>query len=165
MRSKIIGIDVDETVVHVKDKWRNYAKQKYNIDLDFSKEISDPLVLDFWRRPNLYDDLAPIKNTDKYINELYKKYKIVFISDCFDEHVCSKYKFLRKYFKYDAFINTSDKSIINLDVIIDDRPKFLTSDNHSLKIQVKSELPKLQGVLYMDWGEIYDFLIDDNIYI
>lgn len=161
MRTEIIGIDVDETVVSVKEDWRKYTKQKYNIDLDFSKEINDKKLLDFWYQSDIYDYIKPIKNTDIYINELYQYYKIVFISDCIDEHLDSKHKFLKRYFKFDAFINTSDKGIINLDYIIDDRPIFLSSDNHKVKIQYKSELPRASTALLMNWDEIYEFLMSN----
>ena len=153
-----IGIDVDETIVSTKNMWKKYVKEYYNIDLDFSKEITDSKFIKFWHQPNIYDNLKPITNTDKYINDLYNYYKIIFISDCVDEHIQSKYNFLKRYFKFDAFINTPNKDIIDLDYIIDDRPKFLTSINHKVKIQIKSELPPISSAKQMNWDEIYEFL-------
>jgi hypothetical protein len=165
MKKIRIGIDVDETILHLKPKWREWIKNNFGIDPDFSQEITNLDWLEFWMDEVLYDDVYPYPEAVEVINNLYdsNKAEIIFISHCFPEHLTSKTKFLERYFKYHEFIDTEHKHLHNLDVLIDDRDIFFEkiksdSNNNTVCILLKSEY-KSKGLAdyIMDWYEIKEY--------
>ena len=132
----IIGVDIDLTIVDTLTPWIEWYKKLtgndlkndvvgmvYNIE-DLMKSHRDPL--EFWRRPDLYDDLEPIPDAVEVLNELKRQgHTIIFISSCFPEHENSKRYFLQRNFDFDGFISTSDKHFVKCDHFIDDYNKYL----------------------------------------
>jgi len=157
---KTLIIDVDETIVSLRKKWNKWSEDNLGYSLDFTKEINDDRALEFWKRDSLYDNLEPIPEALNTIKKISKDYNIIFCSHCFDEHVESKKKFIQKYFddiEY-RFINTGDKHNVEGDIIIDDRERFLTSDEH-ITILLKTEFNSTGIADYeMNWKEIEKFL-------
>lgn len=152
MHKQIIAVDVDQTVVDMRDEWSKWCRKTFNEVPDFTVEISDFKYLKFWEQSNIYDNKKPIKDTVKYIRELHKYYHIFFVSQCHPNHYHSKAQFLLKYFEMDGFISIQDKHRINFDYIIDDR-KVLFKD-----------IPKEKCLHYNgnNWNEIYKYLIENK---
>ncbi len=144
---KTLAIDVDQTVVDMREEWITWCKDKLQINLDLSEEISDPEILEFWSQEDIYCNKKPLKDATKYVNKLYNKYYIIFVSACHPNHLNSKINFLLKYFKFDGFINTSEKNIVNFDYIIDDREIFFKNIDSSKCIKFTN-----------NWEEIYNYL-------
>jgi 5'(3')-deoxyribonucleotidase len=138
MRNKVIAIDVDLTVVDTLTPWldwfksktgRNILNEDHTYDLvpemrQIIKEVQvapfDPM--DFWKKPDLYDDLAPAEGCVEAIKELSKNYEIVFVSSCVSEHINSKISFLQRNFGHHVkFISTFHKEFVAYDYLIDDR--------------------------------------------
>ena len=158
-----LGIDVDNTVVSHEKEWKEWSK-KHNLKLDLTKEVTNPKLLEFWKQEDLYDNIKPIPSAVKAINNLYNTsmYEIIFVSHCFPEHIQSKINFLNKYFKYHSFVNTKDKHLLNLDILIDDRDFF--TDEIPIKILIKTDLETDAKIDYvMDWDEIYNFLKTEQV--
>ena len=157
-----IGIDVDETIVDTKSVWKQWCLDNYGIDLKYTKEITDPKLLEFWKQPDLYKELEPIPEAKETIDFLYNSYEIIFLSHCFPEHLESKIDFLSK-FKYHQFIDTFDKYKVPLDYIIDDRDIFfepIKQQNLStVCILLKTEYldRNIADYKFSNWNEIKQF--------
>lgn len=134
-----IAIDVDLTVVDSLTPWYNWLESytdgckvknedgAYDLVpemLQLLKQAGNEGVVhpfDFWKKPDLYDNLEPLEGAVEAINKMRKSANVIFVSTCVPEHETSKVKFLKKYFKYDAFIDTADKHFVNYDVLFDDK--------------------------------------------
>lgn len=150
--NKVIGVDVDLTVVNSALAWFTWLNEKCGQDLNFYEIWADRMELpynistlfdipegldpfDFWRKPDLYDDLESIPRSSKVIRKLYEMgYDIVFISYCFDcgTHSQSKVNFLKREFDFITekdfhFVQTRSKGVLSksLDYMVDDRIEFL----------------------------------------
>lgn len=181
---KVIGIDVDLTVVNPVPSWLEWYKSKTGHDLN--DEITDQESnletlmhrhhdpLSFWRDPNLYDELEPIENSVESITKLYDAgYKIVFISSCFPEHHNSKKLFLKRNFNFPhGFINSGDKGYVRPDIFIDDYKKYLrlvregNPDCDCIQIQSPINSESIDGEFpYLTWDGIVKRIlgIKDNM--
>lgn len=170
LKEKIIGIDVDLTVVDTVTPWKQwYTKltghdlgelSSENNDLETRmKDHNDPMK--FWRKPDLYDDLNPYKSAQKYINKIQELgLDVVFISACQPEHEDSKRMFLRRHFNFDhGFISTGDKHYVRCDYFVDDYKKYCRQMAPYAKVyQIKSELNSSSNgeFPYTDWKGIYE---------
>lgn len=135
-----IGIDVDLVVAPSDKHWLinlqkvtgktlNLIPTDYNLTNYFKEEL-DSLGLDgfeWWRGENIYDDIFPYEKSVEVINKWFNRgNEIVFISSIKGNHHKSKYNFLKRHFKFDAFIATKEKSFVDVDVMIDDRVDIIT---------------------------------------
>ncbi|AOQ26807.1 hypothetical protein [Vibrio phage S4-7] len=155
MSNKTIGVDVDNTVCSVIDKWitfccesdnyRNFDEWRYNLDLinncvDYNitnyfdmKEGVD--FLEFWKNENLYDDVECYPEAVDSIKALYYTgWKIIFISYCNDcnTHSKSKIDMLKRCFSFIHpdhfhFVQTKSKGVFKecLSFFADDRVSFV----------------------------------------
>jgi len=161
MLKPVVLVDIDETIVRVKDKWKEWCSKELGYSLDFTKEITDIDSLEFWKQKDLYDDLEPIKEAQEGISILREYYDIIFVSHCFNEHIDSKGKFLHRHFDETCFIDTEHKHKIRCDYIIDDRERFLNRDD-CCTILHKTEFKSTGVADYeMDWIQIKEFLIQE----
>jgi 5'(3')-deoxyribonucleotidase len=176
---KIIGVDVDLTVVDVLTEWIDWYKNltghdiseeiknvSYNVE-DLMKKHFDPLS--FWRKPDLYDNLEPIPEAVKYLKLLKQKgFKIVFASSCFPEHETSKKLFLKRNFPVDGFLSTSDKQFVTCNYFIDDYDKYLNKINEfnsNIKcFRIDSLLNKDKPTKWNNgtWEDFYNFVINTS---
>jgi len=163
-----VGIDVDETIIYLKPKWSEWIYEKFNTIPDFSKEILNENWLFFWKNESLYDDIKPISEAVDVINWLYNtgQVEIVFISHCFKEHKLSKINLLKKYFKFHSFIDTKDKYLCDIDILIDDRDIFFREIKKQnldiITILHKTEYKSKNISDYeMNWYEIKDYFKDN----
>lgn len=157
----IIAVDVDQTVVNTIDLWFNYIEQKNGVV--YNDRVFLEKYTDFWKNPNLYDNLEPYTPALHFLNILATQHKIWFISSCYDEHVNSKLVFLKKFFKFNEFINESKKNKYenNFDFIIDDQNHVLQSMKEREKcIQISYSKDKPGYYKRMNWGEIYNYILD-----
>jgi 5'(3')-deoxyribonucleotidase len=172
---KIILVDVDSTVVEAGHLWIEwYIKQTgHDISEELSKLSTTVLndlftehknPLDFWKLPDIYDNLIPNKNSIEVLEELSKDYDIIFVSNCFPEHERSKRKFIDKFFPFHkAFISTSEKQYITCDFIIDDFYKYIKKmkiqQPHVKCILIESDFNKhIIKEKFKDWNSIKDYI-------
>jgi len=159
---KTVVVDVDEVVIDLHEEWTRWSLDR-NLIIDFSIDISDDRLLDFWRDDKLYDDKRPTLNVPGIINRLKEKFKIIFVSHCFEEHIESKKKFLKKHFGDCEFVNTGDKHLVKCDFIIDDREKYLQPGYNRKTILLRNKYHPSTGVADYeanDWYEIEKILIN-----
>jgi 5'(3')-deoxyribonucleotidase len=137
--SKIIGVDIDLTVVDTYTPWMRWFEeysgrpvQNESSAYDLVPEMKELLKgtinegLDpfaFWRKPDLYDGLQPLPGAFTGLSVLKSRgWKVVFVSSCVPEHTGSKIRFLDKWFPWrSGFIATHEKEFVNYDVLIDDK--------------------------------------------
>lgn len=173
---KVVGIDVDLTVVDMITPWLQWYNQETgeNLTLDdlkgYEYHIQDLMTkhknpLSFWEKEDLYDNLSPMPEVKKYIDNLSKYFKIVFISSCFPGHYKSKENFLKRYFSYADFIATHSKEYIDVDYFIDDYKKYIDAVYERSKQRgritkcLKVKNPLSDG---FEWEDIFDFIIQDS---
>ena len=172
MNKKILGVDVDLTIVDTLTPWVEWYEQQTNHNisdklnsLDYNIELlmnEHPTPLDFWKNRELYDNLKPFKESINVLDSLKEKYDIIFISSCFKEHERSKENFLNKYFPFHSeFISTSEKGKINCDVMIDDYYKNLDmfEGKNCIKLLAKTIINEnCSKYTPMTWNEILEIL-------
>ena len=177
MSRKILGIDVDLTVVDSLTPWVEWYDKLTGHDiseemkkLDYGIEElmhmhSSPL--DFWRKPDLYDSLEPFKDAKINIDILSEHFDIVFFSSCFPEHTQSKEFFIQRNFPYrKGFIATSNKGFVRCDYYVDDYGKYLKQvkegNPNCTTYQIATDLN--QDKLTYTWEQIKDeIFIKENL--
>lgn len=166
-KRKIIGVDVDLTVVNPVPGWLSWYKsltgheltslQEFNLE-HLMTEHHDPM--EFWKNPKLYDDLIPIENSVESLKKIKELgYDIVFVSHCYPEHFNSKKLFLKRNFPFaDGFVDTADKRFVQCDIFIDDYKKYLRQvkeyNSNCWCIQIESQLNSKGEFLYGNWNDI-----------
>lgn len=161
---KIIAVDVDLTVVDSVTPWVNWYQKLTGHDI--IDEINntewnvDKLMhfhnspMDFWKQPDLYDNLEPIPEAKIALDELSKSRDIIFVSSCYPEHIKSKEFFLRRNFPYHkAFIDAHFKGFTRCDYMIDDYLKNLEQFPDSVKtFHLQSAINK--NITNITWFDI-----------
>lgn len=141
---KVIGVDVDLTVVDTGRAWmewldaltgRSFSKDLWkatNLPYDLSKLYGPWLedrgdAFDFWRQENLYDSLQPDALAQETLSSLSKHgWDVVFVSTVKGHHGKSKYYWLKKHFPFMAgALWTKEKHYVACDAMLDDRNKVL----------------------------------------
>lgn len=134
----IIGADVDGTTCNTIFQWYFYLAQRFpykhiegRMPYDVSKAFDIPEGVDrmsFWKDPNLYEGLTPIKDSVEVLRKLKDQgNEIVFVSATKGWHNKSKYYWIDKFFPFkDAVLLTKEKHYVKLDVMIDDNPEVLS---------------------------------------
>ena len=154
-----------------KKEVNEFVKDSTNQELDLTNQISvtssmlhhkiNPL--NYWKNDELYDDKLPIQDAVSVLLKHQDKFDIVFVSNCFSEHIDSKKRFINRWFGDFPFIDTHHKEYIQCDVVIDDRAYYLrqiqSRQPDAKCIQIKTEINNYHEEYdYMNWDEIDDFL-------
>lgn len=165
-----IGIDVDSTVVSLMEDWLNWLNgmsgKAYSYDqvkrsycmFDHFPEVEQPLK--FWEMAGIYDNAEPFEDASLVIEALYRQgHEIVFISKVMGHHPESKTQFLERYFPFNSgIVYTSQKYLVDVDVMIDDRYEFLYPFPSKTKIFLLASDHE-QGTDYWPvthtWSEIF----------
>ncbi len=170
-----IGVDVDLVVVPSDVHWLNWlievtGKEVSEVIRDYDltsyfKEELDSLGLsgfEWWRGEGIYDDMIPFQNAIDTINSWSEAGdRVTFISSIKGNHNKSKYYFLKKYFSFDSYVATKEKYVVDVDVMIDDRPNHL----ESFIIRKPETIPILFPTQYttdtplnpeVAWSHLYD---------
>ena len=186
-----IGIDYDLSVIDTcfgRGGWFDYLNNmshcKLGIDffnslpeIDYNigkywPDLTEDEVMSFWSDPKLYQKLTPNPDAVKVINELAAQgHSIVFLSMCKKGHFASKVQSSKEWFNIPqeqyGFIVTHEKHFADVDVIIDDRNKFLESFKYKPEvIKIKIKTPYTQDVDLSvsldletnDWNKIGEFI-------
>jgi len=191
-----IGIDVDLTWVDSGTAWIVWMEKMYNVKVDWTLPPENPQGLlyynvskyfptpsahqlapyDFWEEQHLYDGLHPRAGAIEALRDLVAAGHFAhFISMCKKGHFSSKVRHIKRYTEDfmsiepgsgHGFYATKNKSMLRVDVIIDDRNSFLNQFPDDV-IKIKFATPYDQDeplrsppALETDnWLEIRDFLL------
>lgn len=140
----IIGIDVDDVVADLVTEWLRLYNTKHEdtVRLDqittweiFNHVKCGTKIYDFLKVPNLYANVAPIKWALWGIASLRNAgHRVIFITSCiYGGNVDGKWrwlvenKFLEPGLHAMDFMAVSDKVLINIDLMIDDKPTTIES--------------------------------------
>lgn len=191
-----ILVDVDQTFVDSATPWLDWCSdvygvypdwsldpigggKHYNIGMYFpSPEKHQPLPMEFWEDPFLYDKLRPLPGAVDVLYSLKEKgHPIRFVSYCKNGHFSSKARMLKRETEHfldlekgstgDGFYATKVKSGVSGGVIIDDRNEFLNQFSDEV-IKVKMWTPFTQSIeprcqydlVAKSWSHIGAFLLD-----
>lgn len=129
-----IGIDVDDTILNLLNFWVLHYNTDFHDNLKeeditdwkidkFVKEEAKEKIYNYIRHPQIFEECRPIKNalnSIKYLRSL--GHRVIFVTANNPDNV--KQRWLRKNEFWDNdenFIVASDKSLIDLDILIDDK--------------------------------------------
>ena len=188
-----IGIDYDLSVVNTvfcANGWFDYLNNMSHcklsieffnslpeIDYNIGKywpDLTEDEVMSFWSDPKLYQKLTPNPDAVKVINELAAQgHNIIFLSMCKKGHFASKVQSSKEWFNIPpeqyGFLVTHEKHFADVDIIIDDRNRFLEAfKNKPEVIKIKIKTPYSQDVDLSvsldletnDWNKIGEFIND-----
>lgn len=152
---------------------RDFGEIDYNLTKYFPPPINKNVnVFDFWRNTGVYDLIKPVDGAVKNISRLMDDgHKVIFVTHNKGHGGRSKFNNIQRLFPdYDySFVVTSEKDVVDCEVLIDDRNNFLNLMINSGKIGVKLKTPYSQeGELlakipeFEHWDEIYDFLTTER---
>lgn len=182
-----ILVDVDQTVVDTLSEWARWLEFKtktrkpihtfqeveYNVASYWEKECEAMGIdgLDFWRQPDVYDNLKPLPKsveTLRYLNNVCG-HEIVFVSQLKGNHHKSKYYFLQKYFPFmTGFVGTKEKWLVYGDVLIDDRNNHLNSmPDHFGLVKIETRCTQYEDenkpMLHFDWEKDHYTVLENYI--
>lgn len=135
-----IVVDVDLTLVDTLTPWIGWWEDKTGSKFDWNrvtpelsinKQLQEKMPredsLEFWKDPNLYDNLVPLVGSVNALLTLKSLgYDVFFVSNCEESHVESKRRFLDKFFPFhDGLINTCQKYSIEADIYFDDHVEYV----------------------------------------
>jgi len=186
--SKVIAVDIDQTVVDIATPWYKYLLQHYTL-------ISDPLAVDklpydlsslfntkvydgldgreFFEDAFLYDNLQPWEDAVEAIKKFNDcGYEVVFVSGVSKGgHVASKQRFIDKWFDYDAVLYTMDKEYVKSDIFIDDsvvncnKIKLANPDTLVIKYRndfFEQEILHKNVIIEYNWNDIVDLITGEK---
>jgi 5'(3')-deoxyribonucleotidase len=134
----IIGVDVDDTVADLVGEWLELYNNEYSDNVavndittwDIYNHVKcGKKIYDFLKVPNFYDNVVPIHGAAHGIRSLRNAgHRVIFITSCiFGGNVDGKWKWLVDNKFLDAgehsldFMAVSDKALIKVDLMIDDK--------------------------------------------
>jgi len=135
-----IGIDCDDVVCDLGNAWILKYNQDYDDNLkkeditqwdvsQFVKKECGKKVFEYFNDPILYLKCLEIPNSLNCINILKEQgHNILFISACMPKTMEAKYEWLKKHNYINSineFIAIYDKSLINVDILLDDKPETI----------------------------------------
>lgn len=144
MTQVTIAVDVDGTVADLYPELFRLYNKDYNDHVTVEsampayghetwhiKKECGSKILDYFDLPTIYDNINPVPGAlegIQYLRDLH--YRIVFNSSCFINRSDDKLKWLikHKFIKgsdrlFKDWMVVADKSLINADIMIDDRPE------------------------------------------
>ena len=135
-----IGIDCDDVVCDLGNAWILKYNQDYDDNLkienitqwdvsQFVKKECGKQIFEYFNDPVLYLNCSEIPNSLKCINILKSQgHKILFVSACMPKTMEAKYNWLYNHEYIDSiqeFIHIYDKSFINVEILLDDKPNTI----------------------------------------
>lgn len=129
---KKIGIDLDTTLNNLSEDWLRLYNEKYNDNLPEFKHWDCTLdvktecgnkIFDLIKTPNFFYNLKLNDNAYDVIFELSKGFELYIVTAYFSETCVDKTNWVRKhlpYFDIKNIIFCNNKSLLNLDYLIDD---------------------------------------------
>ncbi len=182
---KTIGVDVDCTITDICYKWvdfcctspnySNFDEDRYykdveneNVDYNITNYfdmVDGGDFLEFWKDPNLYNDVECYQEAVDTIKALYYTgWKVIFISYCNEcgSHAQSKADMLRRCFGFIHpdhfhFVQTKSKGVLreSLGAFADDRCLFINQmKGDVLCFKVKTPYTQDEEILYDNVVEV-----------
>ena len=157
-----IGIDFDNILSNTTsaylDLFNKLVSTNYTMedirDWDMRKVLPEKykyLIETLWNNKELWDSIKPLNESQVYVNLLSKEHEVYIVTATGLQTVDNKFSWLWKNYPFldkDKFIIANDKTMIDLDVLIDDYQNNLLGG-------------KYKGILFTyPWNE--DFNAEQN---
>lgn len=183
-----ILVDMDNTICDsvkaivdcINEEYKKNFKVNYRCTWDFDGCLPKwylPRALELFNEQIFYDNLEPIKDSVEVLERLSRKHEIVIVTKHGSDGVTYKAKWIRNNFPFInrvIYLDQSgfDKSIINGDIIIDDRVDCLLGGNRDFRLLFgnygwNQEVPQFHDEAISranTWLDIEDFIIIINNY-
>lgn len=173
----ILLVDVDDTIIDTVPAWCDWLNRKYKLNVN-SQHILDWDIASYYRyfglskkqvfaplyKPRFWRTVTPKQDADKYLRWLNCETKLYLCTDSNLGTIKSKMEYVID--RYFSFLNwrqviiTPDKSLINGDILIDDKPDNLI-DGAYKKILMTAPHNKDYATLHHgmcrvnNWAEAY----------
>lgn len=138
---RLLGVDVDLTLVNTDEGWREFLANKYGyvktpmVDYNFGVYYPNKDTYEYWRELD-YSSYAPHQCSIEALEKLSQYFGIVFISSIKGNHTKSKYYWLKKHFPFmTGYVATKEKWVCNVEAMIDDRLDVLSKFPQHKRIQ------------------------------
>jgi len=134
---KTIGIDVDSVLFPINEwviipAWARVGlpvKLEDITDFDYLKCLTPEhkqIAFRQFMRSDLYDGFRPTEVAMAALTLLRERYRVIAVTSPFYQHAGSKWRFCQRAgFEHGDIILCGDKTLVNMDVLLDDRPKTL----------------------------------------
>ena len=157
--SKILALDIDETVVQMWWHWKWWCfdsfgvtpEQDNNCGFDYNLcNIFGEMAIDFWSDKDLYYNISPMENSVEVLEKMKSKgWQIGFVSYTKKGHFESKCDWVNKHFPFRDFIHcTKEKGFTRCTHFADDRNKYLNQQPDGVKL-IKMQTPLTQDELLL----------------
>ena len=174
-----ILVDMDDTLENLLEEWVKFLNEEHNLRVDINnvtnwdmsktftmlsrQEIYAPLF-----NKSLWERVKPLPGAVQYVNRLIKDgHRVVIVTASHQDTVSIKLNdVLFKYFPFFTYkdvIITSQKQLINGDILIDDAPHNLEGGKYKGILMTaphnKSYKAEEHGLVRVnDWEEIYKLI-------
>lgn len=139
-------MDVDGVIADLSTEWHNLYRRDYHDDWDMANaqwdvhKIVKPecgmKIYDYIEDPHIYDNVLPIKGALDAMEKLEARYRIVYVTHSTVGAYGAKYHWLKRYgliTGQDNYIECADKTLIDVDLLIDDKPQTVLEFRHRTK--------------------------------
>lgn len=135
-----IAVDQDQVLADLLEEWLNRYNNDYNDNLkkediihwnwsDIVKLECGNKIYDYLDDTDMFENLKVIDDSVEVVKELSNGYEIFIVTAPWNvDNIKPKYKWLQKHFPFvdeKNYVFTRNKSIINADILIDDKPENL----------------------------------------
>lgn len=180
MVSKILALDIDETVVQMYPIWQSWCEDSFGVMPGYDpKAVNDynlcnifgDKAIDFWSDKDLYYNVKPMQNCVEVLEKMKAQgWAIGFVSYTKKGHFESKCDWVNKWFPFRDFIHcTKEKGFTRCTHFIDDRNKYLNQQPDGVTL-IKMQTPLSQEEQLMkshfvvdDWFEFEELLNTKNL--
>jgi len=176
--SKILALDIDETVVTMWPIWLNwcnktfsqevYSPDQHNFNYNLCDKFGDK-AMEFWSDKDLYYNIKPMLNAVECLSQLKEKgWEYGFVSYTKKGHFESKCDWVNKWFPERDFIHcTKEKGYTRCTHFIDDRNKYLNQQTKDVTL-IKMFTPLSQDEVLLkqhfvvnDWWDFEELIKND----
>ena len=165
-----IGIDQDGVVANLHEEWLRRYNYDFNDNLQphqitewnwhkLTRESCQEKIYTYLDDPEIFANLSVIKGSQEVIYELSKRYEIFFVTAPFNpNNVIPKANWLNKHFPFIPSKNhvfTRNKSIINVDWLIDDKAdNFIGLNGEGILFDAAHNQNEKRYLRMKDWKDV-----------
>jgi 5'-nucleotidase len=173
MRKKI-GIDLDTTLNNLEEVWLERYNKDYNdnltpedmIDWDVTKYVKPECgtkMFQYLWEPGFFRNLSIKPHAREVCEFLNQYYDLYIVTACHPKAVLDKWEWVQEhlpFMDYRHFIPLTDKSLIQMDYLIDDGPHNIEAFKNGVPIVIDMPYNRHLGYRYIrcrDWVDVLMF--------
>ncbi|MNK43738.1 putative 5'(3')-deoxyribonucleotidase [compost metagenome] len=176
MAKKRLAVDQDNVIADLLSEWVRRYNLDYNDNIKpeqvnawnwshLCKPECGDKIYSYMDDQDLFLSLPVMEDSQEVLKELNYIYDIYIVTAPFNiNNVVPKYTWLKKHFPFldpDKFVFTRDKTIINAEYLIDDKPSNLEGfQGHKIMYDAPHNKDENRFYRVNNWIEVKDILLD-----